>query len=336
MITPVTDSRGDLFPSHRGIPSAHRLAGIMAIFYLVTAGAYILISSSLAGEQAASVEDLERVEILKGMVFVVVTAAVMFGFNYLLLNRIRRHEDQIARQQHALHRSEAAVLAGVVATTIAHDINNALTVAVMSLDDLKADLVPGSRAAALVDDTATAMEEIGSWSLRLFDLGGQRAGREISTFDLVPNVRVALDLMRRHPRVQSTTLGFHPEDQSILFRGHASIVQRAVVNLVINAGEAVGAGGRIDVRLRTDQGRVVLEVHDNGPGVPVDQREQILKTFHTTKPDGTGLGLSSVVACAELHKGALAISDSPLGGACFVLTLQEEPGKNAVTLDGNP
>lgn len=331
MSTPVADSRGDLFPSHRGIPSARRLAGVMAIFYLVTAGAYILISSSLAGDQAASVEDLKRIEILKGMVFVVVTAAAMFGFNYLLLDRIRRHEDQIARQQHALHQGEAAVVAGVVATTIAHDINNALTVAVMSLEDLKSDLVPGSRAAALADDTATAMEEIGAWNLRLFDLGGRRAGREISTFDLVQSVRVALDLIRRHPRVQSTTLVFQPEDPSVLFRGHESILQRALVNLVINAAEAAGPGPRIEVQLRGDRERTAIVVHDNGPGVPTDQRDVILKHFHTTKPNGTGLGLSSVVACAQLHEGDVSISDSPLGGACFTLTLRSQPGKNTVT-----
>lgn len=334
MVTPVTDSRGDIFPSHREIPTALRLAAIMALFYLVIAGAYILISSNLAGEKAASVEDLKRVEIFKGMVFVVVTAAIMFGFNYLLLTRIRRHEDQIVRQQHALHQGEAAVLAGVVATTIAHDINNALTVAVMSLEEMRSDLVPDSRAATLADDTAGALEEIGTWNQRLFDLGGRRAGREISTFDLVHCVRVSLDLIRRHPRLRSSTLVFQPGAHPIPFRGHESIVQRALVNLVINAGEAAGAGARIEVRLSSmDRKRIAIEVHDDGPGVSADQRDLILKPFHTTKPDGTGLGLSSVVACGQLHEGDVAISDSPLGGACFVLTLRQEPGEGTVTLD---
>lgn len=308
----------------------------MALFYLVTAGAYILISSSLAGEQAASVEDLKRVEILKGMVFVIVTAAVMFGFNYLLLARIRRHEDQIARQEQVLHQGEAAILAGVVATTIAHDINNALTVAVMSLEDLRSDLAAGSRAGALADDTARALEEIGTWNQRLFDLGGRRAGRDISTFDLIHSVRTSLDLIRRHPRLRSSTLVFEPEAHPMMFRGHESIVQRALVNLVINAAEAAGPGARIEVRLNGNGKGTTIEVHDTGPGVPADQRDLVLKPFHTTKSDGTGLGLSSVVACTQLHQGDIAISDSPLGGACFVMTLRQEPDENAIALDADP
>ncbi len=335
MVTPVAGSRGDIFPAHQGIPTALRLAAVMAIFYLVTAGAYILISSSLAGDQAASVEDLKRIEILKGMAFVFVTALVMFGFNYLLLVRIQRHEDQIHQQQQALHQGESAVLAGVIATTIAHDINNALTVAVMSLEEMRPDLVPESRAATLAGDTAQALEEIGSWNQRLFDLGGRRAGREVSMFDLRQCVRQCLDLIRHHPKVRACALTPLLEGPPLPFRGHETILRRALVNLVINAAEAAGSGAKVEVRLHSDQNMATIEVDDNGPGIPADQRDLVMKPFHTTKQDGTGLGLSSVMACAQLHDGGVTIADAPLGGARFILTLRQGR-QDSIALEEDP
>jgi signal transduction histidine kinase len=64
-----------------------------------------------------------------------------------------------------------------------------------------------------------------------------------------------------------------------------------------------------------------LEVHDNGPGIPVAERQRIFEPFFTTKADGTGLGLMSVKACAEVHHGHVTVQASPLGGACFVVEM---------------
>jgi len=65
----------------------------------------------------------------------------------------------------------------------------------------------------------------------------------------------------------------------------------------------------------------IVEVHDDGPGVPLAQRSKIFAPFHTTKEVGSGLGLVSVKVCAEQHGGRVVVSESDLGGACFRVTL---------------
>ena len=113
---------------------------------------------------------------------------------------------------------------------------------------------------------------------------------------------------------------------SAILEGHRSAIQETLLNLVLNAADATGGRGRIEVRSFEEDGAHVLEVHDDGPGVPLDIREEVFRAFFTTKADGNGLGLLSVRACAELHGGTAEIGDSPLGGACFRVTLRSAEG----------
>lgn len=103
----------------------------------------------------------------------------------------------------------------------------------------------------------------------------------------------------------------------------ASLLRRALVNLVRNAAEAAGEGGRVVVRgERTVDGGVALEVEDSGPGVAPEALPKLFVPFASTKDGGTGLGLSLVAKVAALHGGTVAAGRSEgLGGASFRLTL---------------
>lgn len=98
-------------------------------------------------------------------------------------------------------------------------------------------------------------------------------------------------------------------------------LKQVLLNLLRNAIEAIGETGR-------GRGRVVLAVarsaeglefivDDDGPGVPEADRERIFSPFHTTKQQGTGLGLAVSQSIVQLHGGSIAVEDSPLGGARF-------------------
>lgn len=90
-----------------------------------------------------------------------------------------------------------------------------------------------------------------------------------------------------------------------------------LVNLVINAIEASPRGGTITVRVafEEDDGSFVLEVADQGPGIPEEERDRALRPFHSTKPGGMGLGLAVAQQAAEDHGSRLEIADNDGGGA---------------------
>jgi signal transduction histidine kinase len=108
--------------------------------------------------------------------------------------------------------------------------------------------------------------------------------------------------------------------------GSAGELKQVVLNLVLNASQALSGreGGRVSLRLRasSDARWLVVEVADNGPGVPAEIREKIFEPFFTTKGEsGTGLGLYVSAGIVQRHKGRLAVRDAPGGGALFSVEL---------------
>jgi len=104
-------------------------------------------------------------------------------------------------------------------------------------------------------------------------------------------------------------------------------LQRIVINLLSNAFKFTPAGGRVAVRLREEAGRALIEVRDNGPGVPAALRAAVFERFRQLEGGsqrrfgGTGLGLAIVKEFAELHGGSVAVDEAEGGGALFAVRL---------------
>ncbi len=98
---------------------------------------------------------------------------------------------------------------------------------------------------------------------------------------------------------------------------------QALVNLVINAIQAVERDGRVEVSARADERDEILsiEVHDTGPGIPADKQSAIFEPFFTTKAEGSGLGLWIVQQIITAHGGVVGASNAYNGGAVFAVHL---------------
>lgn len=103
-------------------------------------------------------------------------------------------------------------------------------------------------------------------------------------------------------------------------------LKRAVLNLVRNAIQASPPGGRVRVAAHRESGALVLEVDDQGPGVPASKRSEIFQPFFTTKEKGTGLGLALAKRAVDAHRGTIRVEEPAGGGARFVIEL---PPKNS-------
>lgn len=102
-----------------------------------------------------------------------------------------------------------------------------------------------------------------------------------------------------------------------------------ILNLVLNALDAVGPEGRIAIRSRADNGgRVVLEVEDNGCGIPPEHLPRLFEPFFTTKPvgRGIGIGLSTCYNIIQAHGGEIGVDSTPGKGARFTVMLPIDEG----------
>jgi two-component system sensor histidine kinase PilS (NtrC family) len=156
---------------------------------------------------------------------------------------------------------------------------------------------------------------------------------KLAAVDLSEVARGATNLAAAHP---SRAEGVHVEcvvpATPVHVEGDEDLLHRAVFNLALNAVQAVPAGGRVRVEvmttldeppptgLRFERGVVALRVTDNGPGIDAGIRDRLFQPFATTKPGGSGLGLSLAHRAIEAHRGSVLV-DSDATGTRFTVLL---------------
>jgi len=143
-------------------------------------------------------------------------------------------------------------------------------------------------------------------------------------------IRVGVNCGSVDPEIKAR----HPEDD-VAAMVDGPRLRQVVANVVKNAVEATErtAGATIDVRLGRRGSAVIIEVTDNGPGVPADAREKIFLPFFTTKPHGTGLGLAIVKKIMDLHGGEIEL-ESAAGRGTTVRLIIPRGGPPSAALAG--
>jgi hypothetical protein len=103
-------------------------------------------------------------------------------------------------------------------------------------------------------------------------------------------------------------------------RGDADLLKQAILNLVTNAIEAMKDGGNVTLQVRpAPPNLIVLEVADNGPGIPAALRDKVFQLYFTTKTRGSGIGLAMIFRAVQLHNGTISFASEDGKGTTFRL-----------------
>jgi signal transduction histidine kinase len=141
-----------------------------------------------------------------------------------------------------------------------------------------------------------------------------------SVVDLHEVIGDASRLVQSRREFQRIAFALELESGPLLVRGNGVMLGQVALNLILNACEMQPEGGEVRVRSRREDGRVVAEFADRGPGVPESDRQRIFEPFFTTK-SSTGLGLSISHSIVRQHEGELTFVPREGGGSVFRLTL---------------
>jgi C4-dicarboxylate-specific signal transduction histidine kinase len=283
--------------------TAARLAGAVALLALL-AGAYRLRIRTLERRHAAHLRAVEE---------------------------RRAAEERAAALRSQLEHVARVALAGELAANLAHEVNQPLTAIVSNAQTgkrfLSHYLTQPAELEEILSEIATqglrASEVIRS--LRGFVRGGDVAPAPV---DLSTLVREMLPLMRRELEQNGVEVELALAGDLPLVEGSRTQLGQVVINLVMNACEALAAVApprNVSITTRTRDAQVELAVRDNGPGVAGEHEARLFQPFFTSKPEGMGMGLAICRSIAEAHGGRLIHEAPAAGGACFVLSL---PGPN--------
>ena len=229
----------------------------------------------------------------------------------------RNAEAANRRHEQALQETAKMEALGRLAGGIAHDFNNLLMVIATCSDVLRETLGPTHPARVEIDDIVDASERAKSLIARLLAFG-RRTTRSAHAVDLGEVVAQLQGLLRRvvGEDVQLEA-DFADELPSVL--ADPGQLEQLIVNLVVNARDAIDGRGTISIRTEASSDTVTLVVSDTGCGMDEATRARIFEPFFTTKEPGkgTGLGLSTVYAIVRDSNASVSVESAPGKGSTF-------------------
>jgi signal transduction histidine kinase len=256
---------------------------------------------------------LQRAEVIAHQIAIAVAHARLYA-------EVKRSYEELARTQEELVKRERLAALGQLAATLAHEVRNPLGVLFNSISTL-------GKTVTLDDDGKTLLGIMDEEARRL-----ERLVRELLEFvrPVTPTVESeslhgvvdeALDAARRELGKGSARLSNEVSPALPPVPVDAAMLRRALLNLVVNGGQAAGANGNVAVRAATSPAGVRIEVVDDGPGIRPDVFPHIFAPFFTTKATGTGLGLAIVKEIVDAHRGEIRVDSGQGRGTTIAIEL---------------
>jgi signal transduction histidine kinase len=238
-----------------------------------------------------------------------------------LTENFNRMTASLRAQRDTLVAQEKLATVGRLAAGVAHEVGNPLAAVLGYADLLLADAPADSPSRDMLERIRKETERIRAIIADLLDYARPPSG-ELAPVAMRDAVDAAVSLLRPQARFREVTVD-NRVDAALVARANESRVLQILINLFLNAADAMGTKGAVTVDGRSDGDAVELTVSDEGPGVPVADRAKIFDPFFTTKDpgQGTGLGLAISRAIAQGYGGDLKLVESE-SGASFVLTLR--------------
>lgn len=249
-----------------------------------------------------------------------------------MTKELREREVKLAGANAALVQSEKLAAFGQLGAGIAHEVKNPLAgilgytqLALRKTDDES----PIRKNLTIIEKETRRCTEIISNLLQF----ARQETTSNEPMDLNAVVNASLQIVDHQLRVNNVKINRELGSDLPQISGNPNQLQQAIMNFAINAQQAMGAyGGNLTVRTRNgNEQTVVIEIEDDGPGIPRDIRDKIFEPFFTTKPagQGTGLGLSVTYGIIKDHGGDIGIEDVAGGGTRFLVNLPVKASKAA-------
>ncbi|HUT10819.1 MAG TPA: HAMP domain-containing sensor histidine kinase [Thermoguttaceae bacterium] len=245
-----------------------------------------------------------------------------------LRDEVRRLTDELEVKNRELARKNRLADLGQMASHVAHEVRNNLVPLTLYLSLLRKRISEDAGSLDVLDKIAAAFTALDVMVNDLLHFTSDR-DPQLHSFPLrklIDEVHASLAPQLSAQAIE--TVIDVPDAMSV--RADHDMLRRAVLNLVLNALDAMPEGGSLVITATSGPSGSELEIADSGPGLSEEAKRRAFEPFYTTKRGGTGLGLAIVCRIAEAHDGAVTVLNCPEGGAAVTLRI---PAAAAVALE---
>ena len=231
----------------------------------------------------------------------------------------------LERSERNLRATAALATAGQLAAVVAHEIRNPLagllSRAERAQEELEAGTDPG-RIAELLDAIPLEVRRLDRILTNYLSLA--RPPEEVGSCAVGPVVEETLELVSKELSRVGVKIALTQDSGDLRARIASGPLRQALLNLFLNAKEAMPGGGELRVRIGGGPSSVTIEVEDTGTGIEPGVRKRIFEPFFTTRPTGSGLGLAVVESVVHSCAGRVDVRSEPGSGAVFLLNLPRD------------
>ena len=241
-----------------------------------------------------------------------------------------RDMETVAQLGQELEVARRLAAIGKLTAGVGHEVKNPINAMVVHLELLRGKLISGGAEAfggaqRHVDILAGEMQRLDRVVQTLADFS-RPMELHLREHDLRLVVGVVIELMAAEMEEHGVEIAVKAPHEPLMVRADAELMQQAVLNLLLNGMQAMPGGGRMGVTLRRENQFAVVEVIDEGEGIPPELLPRIFELYFTTKPKGSGIGLAMTYRVLQLHGGAMDVRsnadvNSPERGTVFTFRL---------------
>jgi len=219
-----------------------------------------------------------------------------------------------------LVQSEKLASLGHMAGLVAHEVRNPLTAIKMRIHALQDELDASETSQEHVAVIRQEIERLERMVQNFLDLARlpEPSLRPLAVSDVITRALAVVKPTLEHQAIHVVT---HVPEGLPLVQGDAEQLEQVLLNLLLNAVQAMPEGGVIEIGASWAEGLLEVSVSDTGPGVPKASRANLFEPFFTTKANGIGLGLSLAKKVVEQHRGSIALKDRPGAGTTVAIRL---------------
>jgi signal transduction histidine kinase len=246
-----------------------------------------------------------------------------------------RDMESVAQLGQELEVSRRLAAIGKLTAGVGHEVKNPINAMVVHLELLRGKLTAGGGEAFKgaqrhVDILSGEMQRLDRVVQTLADFS-RPMELHLREHDLRNVVAAVMELTSVEMEEHGVNASVVAPHEAMMVRVDAELVQQAVLNLLLNGMQAMPNGGALRVTMRREQQFAVVEVADEGEGIPPEVLPRIFELYFTTKPKGSGIGLAMTYRILQLHGGAMEVrSNADAGsaerGTVFTLRLPVAAG----------
>lgn len=252
---------------------------------------------------------------------IIVVLIMLLSSGFLDKKLLLKMQD-LNTSERKLRESEKLSLVGELAAGVAHEIRNPLTALMgfTKMIDENTDNKSNKRYLKIMNDEINRINFIVSEFMvlskpHIVNIGITDLSNSINNVIALLNTQAIIKNIEIHPKFVG---------DSFLLKCEENQIKQVLANIIKNSIEALPEGGKIEIKLEQKNAHLVIEVRDNGVGIPKESIHLVGKPFYTTKTEGTGLGLMVSKKIIQNHKGKFEIHSIPENGTTVTISLPIE------------